>query len=86
MYIIFILREPTPNAWKFANTGAIQALGIYAFAFMCHHNTFMIFGSMKNKNECNWNKVTHISIGTALIVSIIFSIFGYATFTGIVQG
>ncbi|CAG7819300.1 unnamed protein product [Allacma fusca] len=75
----------TPDAWTFASTGILQAIGVFAFAFMCHHNTFMIYTSMENTNERKWSKVTHISIGTSLAVSLVFSLGGYATFTGNVQ-
>jgi len=53
---------------------------------MCHHNTFMLYSSMKNTNEQKWGTVTHISVGTSLLVSLVFSLVGYATFTGFVQG
>ncbi len=53
---------------------------------MCHHNTFMIYGSMRNTSQEKWQKVTHISISSALVVSLIFALVGYGTFTGLVQG
>lgn len=64
----------------------IQAIGVYAFAFMCHHNTFMIYSSMRNTSQEKWQKVTHISISTSLLISLVFALVGYGTFTGYVQG
>ncbi|CAL8147928.1 unnamed protein product [Orchesella dallaii] len=79
--------KPTPDAWRTVNPGGIiQAIGVYAFAFMCHHNTFMIYGSMRNTSQEKWQKVTHISIGSSLVISLVFALVGYATFTGQVQG
>lgn len=83
----FISSTPSPDAWTFIKPGGIiQAIGVFAFAFMCHHNTFMLYSSMKNTSEEKWGTVTHISVGTSLIVSLVFSLVGYATFTGFVQG
>ncbi|XP_035705613.1 putative sodium-coupled neutral amino acid transporter 11 isoform X2 [Folsomia candida] len=78
---------PTPDAWSFIKPGGvISAIGVFAFAFMCHHNTFMLYGSLKNSTEAKWGTVTHISVGSSFLVSVVFSMVGYATFTGQVQG
>lgn len=37
-----------------------------AFAFMCHHNTFLIYQSMRDSSLEQWEKVTHISVGWVL--------------------
>ncbi|XP_041700320.1 putative sodium-coupled neutral amino acid transporter 11 isoform X1 [Coregonus clupeaformis] len=77
---------PTENAWVFARWNAIQAVGVMSFAFICHHNSFMIYGSLKEQSLSNWSCVTHMSVGSAMIVSILFAVTGYATFTGYTQG
>lgn len=46
----------------------------------------MIYSSVENTSELKWQKLTHISIGISLGMSFIFSLAGYATFTGNVQG
>jgi sodium-coupled neutral amino acid transporter 11 len=94
-------RPHHPNAWAFFNKDVIPAIGIMAFgeylvfakipkdiflAFMCHHNTFLIYGSMENATEKRWEIVTHISILTSLVVALLFGIAGYATFTAFSQG
>jgi len=76
----------TSDAWAFANTGVFQATGIMAFAFMCHHNTFLLYDSLREPTQERWNKVTHFSIVTSLIVCILMGVGGYATFTGHIQG
>ncbi|KAJ8012816.1 hypothetical protein DPEC_G00046800 [Dallia pectoralis] len=77
---------PTENAWVFARWNAIQAVGVMSFAFICHHNSFMIYASLKDPNLSNWSRVTHVSVGSALIISALFAAAGYATFTGYTQG
>lgn len=55
-------------------------------AFMCHHNTFLVYQSMRNASLERWEKVTHISIGFAWMVAALFGIAGYATFRALSQG
>ncbi|XP_068602741.1 putative sodium-coupled neutral amino acid transporter 11 [Brachionichthys hirsutus] len=77
---------PTEEAWVFAKWNAIQALGIMSFAFICHHNSFLLYGSLEKPTLATWSRVTHISVGSALTVSVVFAVAGYTTFTGYTQG
>lgn len=53
---------------------------------MCHHNTFLVYQSMREASLERWEKVTHISIGFAWVVAALFGITGYATFRALSQG
>lgn len=53
---------------------------------MCHHNTFLIYGSIKEADQRRWDKVTHISLFISFLIAAMFGIVGYATFTGYSQG
>ncbi|XP_034549481.1 putative sodium-coupled neutral amino acid transporter 11 [Notolabrus celidotus] len=77
---------PTPNAWAFAKWNAIQAVGLISFAFICHHNSFLIYGSLAKPTIANWSRVTHGSVGSAVLFSAAFAVAGYITFTGYTQG
>ncbi|KAK0150897.1 putative sodium-coupled neutral amino acid transporter 11 [Merluccius polli] len=77
---------PTEDAWVFAKWNAIQAVGVMSFAFICHHNSFMIYGSLEQPTLRNWSRVTHLSVGFAAVVSAAFAVAGYTTFTGHTQG
>ena len=57
-----------------------------AFAFMCHHNTFLIYGSIERATQKKWDVVTHWSLFTSFLVAAAFGIAGYSTFTTYVQG
>lgn len=61
---------------------------VYYFfpAFMCHHNTFLLYTSIENATQSRWDVVTHISLFTSLVVACLFGIAGYATFTAFSQG
>ncbi|TDG51746.1 hypothetical protein AWZ03_001806 [Drosophila navojoa] len=76
----------TAESWRFANTDLIPATGIMVFAFMCHHNTFLVYQSMREATLERWEKVTHISIGFAWTVAALFGIAGYSTFRALSQG
>ncbi|XP_076025923.1 putative sodium-coupled neutral amino acid transporter 11 [Genypterus blacodes] len=77
---------PTANAWTFAKWNAIQAVGVMSFAFICHHNSFLIYGSLVQPTLATWTRVTHTSVSLALIISAVFAVAGYSTFTGYTQG
>ncbi|XP_055611260.1 putative sodium-coupled neutral amino acid transporter 11 isoform X2 [Uranotaenia lowii] len=76
----------TPESWRFAHSDLIPAVGIMAFAFMCHHNTFLVYQSMRDATLERWEKVTHLSVGFAWLVATLFGIAGYCTFRALSQG
>lgn len=53
---------------------------------MCHHNTFLVYGSIAGATQSRWDKVTHSSVMCALVVAALFGVAGYATFTSHSQG
>lgn len=76
----------TDTAWNFINVNITQAIGIMAFAYMCHHNTFLIHASLKNPTKERWNFVTHVSVLFCMVFMLVFGLLGYASFTGYTQG
>ncbi|XP_058465697.1 putative sodium-coupled neutral amino acid transporter 11 [Malaya genurostris] len=76
----------TPESWRLANGDVIPAVGIMAFAFMCHHNTFLVYHSMRDATLERWEKMTHFSVGCAWMVAVFFGIAGYCTFRALSQG
>ncbi|NP_001017644.2 putative sodium-coupled neutral amino acid transporter 11 isoform X1 [Danio rerio] len=74
------------DAWVFARWNAIQAVAVMSFALICHHNSFMIYGSLQEPTLSRWSLVTHISVGSSVLVSAVFAAAGYATFTVYTQG
>ena len=55
-------------------------------AYMCHHNSFLIYDSLVEPSEKRWGLVTHSSVLFAMACTLILGITGYATFTGHTQG
>uniref|UniRef100_A0A8C5KLD4 Putative sodium-coupled neutral amino acid transporter 11 n=1 Tax=Jaculus jaculus TaxID=51337 RepID=A0A8C5KLD4_JACJA len=76
----------TEDAWIFAKPNAIQAIGVMSFAFICHHNCFLVYGSLEEPTVPKWSRIIHVSILVSLCISVLFATCGYLTFTGFTQG
>ncbi|XP_046660531.1 putative sodium-coupled neutral amino acid transporter 11 [Homalodisca vitripennis] len=85
-FFTFFSLPPTEDAFQFYNSGVIPAIGVMAFAFMCHHNVFLLYSSIEGASQEKWDKVTHFSVSASFIVTVAFGLVGYITFTGYVQG
>ncbi|XP_036601364.1 putative sodium-coupled neutral amino acid transporter 11 isoform X2 [Trichosurus vulpecula] len=76
----------TEDVWVFAKPNAIQAVGIMSFAFICHHNSFLVYGSLEEPTVAKWSRVIHVSVVISVFISVLFATSGYLTFTGHTQG
>ncbi|KAI8592233.1 transmembrane amino acid transporter protein-domain-containing protein [Geranomyces variabilis] len=66
---------------SFIRGGLFQAIGVISFAFVCHHNTFLIMGSLKKPTMDRFAIVTHLSTGLSLLSCLILACGGYLVFT-----
>lgn len=62
------------------DSGFFEAVGVISFAYVCHHNTLLIYGSLMTPTIDRWNKVTHISMGISVVASLIMATSGYFIF------
>lgn len=74
------------DAFTFVGSDINQAIGIIVFAYMCHHSSFLLYGSLENPTQPRWDKVTHASVGISCLIVLIFGTAGYATFKSFSQG
>lgn len=51
-----------------------------AFAYVCHHNSFLIYHSLKNTSERRFAVVTYVSVGLSTVVMSILGVTGYLAF------
>ena len=51
-----------------------------SFAFVCHHNSFIVFNSIRRPSVRKWTKVAHASVGIAWVLSMIMATTGYFSF------
>ncbi|KAG8877637.1 hypothetical protein FRB97_003229 [Tulasnella sp. 331] len=63
-----------------------QAIGVISFAFVCHHNSLLIYGSLKTPTLDRFAKVTHISTAMSLMCCLIMAVSAYVVFTDKTQG
>lgn len=60
--------------------GFFEAIGVISFAYVCHHNSMLIYGSLRTPTLDRWNMVTHVSTGVSVIASLIMAIAGFSIF------
>lgn len=70
----------------FINSGVFQAIGVISFAFVCHHNSLLIYGSLKKPTLDRFAKVTHWSTGISMVACLVMALSGYLFFGNKTQG
>ncbi|KAJ2765442.1 hypothetical protein IWQ56_004094 [Coemansia nantahalensis] len=80
------LRAPPGTPVRLAATGVFQAVGVITFAFVCHHNSFMIYGSLRKPTLNRYFEVIRISTLASTAVSLVIAVAGYLCFRDRTQG
>ncbi|KAI1136608.1 transmembrane amino acid transporter protein-domain-containing protein [Hypoxylon sp. FL0543] len=62
------------------NDGIFQAVGVISFAFVCQHNSLLIYGSLKTPTIDRFAKVTHYSTGISMLACMVMALAGFLTF------
>lgn len=70
----------------FINSGVFQAIGVISFAFVCHHNSLLIYGSLRTPTMDRFAKVTHFSTGVSMVACLAMALSGYLNFGSYTQG
>ncbi|KAF2461304.1 transmembrane amino acid transporter protein-domain-containing protein [Lineolata rhizophorae] len=68
------------------NAGIFQAIGVISFAFVCHHNSLLIYGSLQKPTMDRFARVTHYSTGVSMVACLIMALSGFLTFGDKTQG
>ncbi|KAF9178099.1 hypothetical protein BGZ51_008105 [Haplosporangium sp. Z 767] len=80
------IRGDPDAVWSFARPELFQSIGVISFAFVCHHNSFLIFGSLQKPTINRVNLVTHMSMMVSLLACMILALSGYLAFSDKTQG
>ncbi|KAK2763997.1 hypothetical protein FQN54_009616 [Arachnomyces sp. PD_36] len=68
------------------NDGFFQAVGVISFAFVCHHNSLLIYGSLKKPTMDRFAKVTHYSTAVSMFMCLAMALAGFLSFGSKTQG
>ena len=80
------LRGDPAKRFTVIGPGLFQAIGVISFAFVCHHNSLLIYGSLRTPTLDRFARVTHVSTAMSLVSCCILAISGYLVFTDKTQG
>jgi len=64
----------------------LPAVGVIAFAFICHHACFIVYNTLRDNTEARWAKTVHLTLITATTVMVALSFFAFLTFRGVMSG
>ncbi|KAI0378299.1 transmembrane amino acid transporter protein-domain-containing protein [Hypomontagnella monticulosa] len=62
------------------NENIFQAVGVISFAFVCQHNSLLIYGSLKTPTIDRFATVTHYSTGISMLACMVMALAGFLTF------
>ncbi|KAK3985578.1 acid protease [Cladorrhinum sp. PSN332] len=66
--------------------GLVSAVGVISFAFVCHHNSLLIYGSLERPTMDRFAKVTHYSTAISMFACLGMALAGFLTFGDKTQG
>lgn len=68
------------------NKDILPAFGIMTSAFVCHHNTYLIYDSLKQRSHTRFTTVSHTSVSISFVFCLVLGLAGFITFMGETQG
>lgn len=75
------LKGDSSLRFTFVNpSNLVSSISVISFAFVCHHNSLLIYASLKEPSMDKFGKVTHYSTGIACACLTAMSVAGYWTF------
>ena len=70
----------------FARSTIFAGMGTISFAFVCQHNSFLVFRSLKEPTQKTWTKVAHGSLMVSFSICCTFGLAGYLNFLDQTRG
>ncbi|GAA6054147.1 hypothetical protein JCM3770_003219 [Rhodotorula araucariae] len=80
------LKGDPSQRWTVIDSGFFEAIGVISFAFVCHHNSLLIYGSLRTPTLDRFAHVTHVSTTLSVIACLCMSTSGFLVFTDRTQG
>lgn len=79
-------REHIQSYLSVINSGLFAGIGTISFAFVCQHNSFLVFQSLQHQTYEEWTKVAHLSIVFSYFLCLLFGLSGYLSFGSFTKG
>ena len=73
-------REKVERPLNFVAPNVFPALGVMAGAYVCNHNTFIIYRSLKRRSYKRWTHVANLSVVVACVMLLTIAVGGYWAF------
>ncbi|KDQ53489.1 hypothetical protein JAAARDRAFT_39173 [Jaapia argillacea MUCL 33604] len=67
-------------------SGLARSIGVISFAFVCHHNTLLIYNSLHVPTLDRFRKVTHCSVALSVVACLVLGVSGFWVFTDKTEG
>jgi len=80
------LKGDSSQRFSIVNMQVAQAIGVISFAFVCHHNSLLIYGSLKTPTIDRFSTITHISTAISFVCCCTLALSAYVVFTDKTQG
>ncbi|GAA5903767.1 hypothetical protein JCM5296_003918 [Sporobolomyces johnsonii] len=80
------LKGDPSQRWTVLESGFFEAIGVISFAFVCHHNSLLIYGSLRTPTLDRFAQVTHVSTILSVVACLCMSTSGFLVFTDRTQG
>ena len=71
---------------KYATLSEDGRVGVISFAFVCHHNSLLIYGSLRTPTMDRFARVTHYSTAISMVACLSMALGGYVTFGDMTKG
>jgi len=71
---------PENMNWGVQPQGIPMAIGIIAFAFVCHDSSFLLYNTLRNPTVARWSVLAYSGCFTAVLICACFAVPGYLTF------
>ena len=80
------LKGDPSKRFSIIEPSVFQAIGVMSFAFVCHHNSLLIYGSLRTPTLDRFAQVTHVSTLISLLACCTLAISAFVVFTDKTQG
>lgn len=68
------------------SSGLFQGVSVISFAFVCHHNSLLIYDSLKRPTMDRFATVTHWSTGVSMVACLAMGVGGFVIFVDKTKG